>query len=79
MYLQVSAAWVLADCAGSYAGSTLGSLAFDQLGFAAGTGIETAVLGGTCLLLAAYSLLWGRHQHKQPASLESSDSSESLV
>ena len=77
--MQVSAAWVLADCAGSYAGSTLGSLAFDQLGFAAGTGIEAAVLGGTCLLLAAYSLLWGRHRHKQPALLESSDRSESLV
>ena len=51
---MVSSLWVVSDCFGSYLGSTLGSIAFDNMGFENGTMVESGALALTVVVLCIY-------------------------
>ena len=51
---MVSSLWVVSDCIGGYLGSTLGSMAYDNIGFENGTMVEAAALTVTVVVLAIY-------------------------
>ena len=53
---MVSSLWVVADCAGGFIGSSVGSIAFDVLGFRRGTLVITLAMGGTVLCIAGYCI-----------------------
>ena len=53
---MVSSLWVMSDCAGGYIGSTLGSIAYDNVGFENGTIAEAGALGLTVVIICVYSL-----------------------
>merc|ERR1712179_537048 len=48
---MVSSIWIVADNLGGYAGSTLGSLAYDSLGFEKASLIEVGALGSTVIIM----------------------------
>jgi len=54
---MVSSLWVVMDCLGGYIGSTLGSVAYDQLGFKMGTLIESGALAVTVLGIGIVAVL----------------------
>ena len=51
---MVSSLWVITDCIGGYIGSTLGSVAYDNIGFENGTMAEAGALAITVVLLCVY-------------------------
>ena len=51
---MVSSLWVISDCIGGYLGTSLGSLAFDNLGFAASTMVMAAVTLSSVLVTCVY-------------------------
>lgn len=53
---MVSSLWIVSDCFGGYAGSTLGSIAYDNVGFEKGSLIEAILLACTVLTMAMISL-----------------------
>lgn len=52
---MVSSLWIVADCLGGYAGSTLGSIAYDNIGFKYSTLVEALLMGLTVLVVALVS------------------------
>ena len=75
---MVSSLWVVSDCAGGYIGSTLGSIAYDNIGFENGTMAEAGALAITVVLLCVYSLVnhFGGGKSKRRDSGESDSDSE---
>ena len=77
---MVSSLWVVADCAGGYLGSTLGSIAYDNIGFENGTMAEAGALAITVVMLCIYLLVnqycaWGgKPDRRDSASSSDSDS-----
>ena len=65
---MVSSLWVVSDCFGSYIGSTLGSVAFDNIGFEKGTMVESGAMAITVLLLFIY-ICWKKGKTTDPFSL----------
>eukprot|EP00091_Calanus_sinicus_P011034 TRINITY_DN25163_c0_g1_i1.p1 TRINITY_DN25163_c0_g1~~TRINITY_DN25163_c0_g1_i1.p1 ORF type:complete len:108 (+),score=39.59 TRINITY_DN25163_c0_g1_i1:324-647(+) len=65
---MVSSLWVVADCAGGFLGSSVGSIAFDMLGFRRGTLVITLAMGGTVIVIAGYCvqrrLAWRRRENR---------------
>ena len=64
---MVSSLWVLADSVGGYLGDSLGSLAYDRLGFPLGCVVMEAVMG---LALAACCVLLLRPVSRSSAEEE---------
>jgi len=54
---MVSSLWVISDCAGGFIGSSLGSIAYDSIGFENGTMVEAGALAFTVILIAVYALV----------------------
>ena len=74
---MVSSLWVVSDCIGGYLGTTLGSIAFDNIGFEAGTMAEAGALALTVLVLCVYlpvnHFCWGKQNRRE---LETSGDSQ---
>jgi len=51
---MVSSLWVVSDCFGGYIGSTLGSVAYDKIGFEMGTLVETGVLALVTIIISIF-------------------------
>ena len=54
---MVSSLWVVADCIGGYVGSSVGGLAYDQVGFRAGTLLEVFIMSASLVFVLAF-LAW---------------------
>lgn len=54
---MVSSLWIVGDCLGGYAGTTLGSFAYDRAGFKAGTLIELIALITTTVAMTLLAVL----------------------
>jgi len=50
---MVSSLWIVSDCLGGFAGSSVGSIAYDHVGFKQGSLIEACVLASTSIVMAA--------------------------
>ena len=59
---MVSSLWVMADSVGGYLGDTLGSLAYDNLGFQAGTVVMFSVMLGSVITCSLHLLAQMRSQ-----------------
>ena len=53
---MVSSLWLASECMGCFIGSTIGSVAFDLVGFKMGTMLYSCSMGVSVLLVAAYAL-----------------------
>ena len=51
---MVSSLWIVGDCAGGFFGSLLGGVAYDALGFKAGTLVEFGLICFTVLIIVIY-------------------------
>ena len=63
---MVSSLWVIADCTGGYIGASLGSLAYDKVGFQTGTVIVGGLLMSTVVIMTGYGLLLRNMARNQP-------------
>ena len=57
---MISGLWIVAMCGGAYAGTSLGGLAYDKVGFRQGTLIECWVMSSSLVFILAFVVLRGK-------------------
>ena len=62
---MVSSLWVMADSVGGYLGDTLGSIAYDNYGFQAGTVVMFSIMLVSVITSMIYLLTQARRQHSR--------------
>ena len=76
---MVSSLWVIADCTGGYIGASLGSLAYDKVGFQTGTVIVGGLLMFTVVIMTGYGLLLRNMSRYQPETRLDTERQQLLI
>jgi len=76
---MVSSLWVVSDCGGGYIGSTLGSIAYDRIGFQWATVMETGALAITVGVLIIYWIVQGCNKTEKQMEVKSQVESQAEV